>query len=155
MNWEFEGRCDEVCLAVFKVDEAVGGLPNVSNEFPVRVADLHDRVVAFAVPASHKDGAGCVLGLFGRAFDEVFPQFPTCNDVEALLDDIGMRLSRQAIKSIVVANDDGQIEEACQLLVEALNVGGNGPGQCAACGNLSRSCQFRQSGGRGGIFNGR
>lgn len=90
----------------------------------VTVADIREAVVRRAVPASETDGAGCVLGLFGRLFDEAFPPFPTCNEVERLFDHFGMCVSRQLIKSIVVANDDGHFEEAWQLLADAL--GGNG-----------------------------
>lgn len=43
MNWEFEGRCFQDCLVVFKVREAFGGLSNMSNEFPLRVAGLPVR----------------------------------------------------------------------------------------------------------------
>jgi hypothetical protein len=83
------------------------------------IGELEHFVVGSAVPAGPQGGAGCVLGLFGRAFDEEFPPFPSCDDVEALLRQLRVRLSRQVIKSIVVANDGGQIEEAWQLLVDA------------------------------------
>lgn len=43
MNWESEGRCFDDCLVVFKVSEAFGGLSNMSNEYPLRVAGLPVR----------------------------------------------------------------------------------------------------------------
>ncbi|MEI7685089.1 MAG: NADAR family protein [Planctomycetota bacterium] len=39
MNWEFDGQYCE-CLVVFKVKDELGGLSNMSNEFPLRVAGL-------------------------------------------------------------------------------------------------------------------
>jgi hypothetical protein len=53
-------------------------------------------------------------------FDEAFPRFPMCDDIERLLGQLGVSASRQAIKSIVVANDAGRPDEAWQLLVDAL-----------------------------------
>ena len=86
----------------------------------VTVADVRETVVGLAVPSSEKEGPGCVLGIFGRLLDEAFPPFPMCDEVERLFGQLGVRASRQVIKSIMVANDEGRSDEAWQLLVEAL-----------------------------------
>jgi len=105
MNWESRGEGLEDCHTLAET---------------VAVADLRDLVLGLAVPASEKGGEGCLLGVFGRLFDDAFPQFPMCSDIERLLDWIGVRASQQVIKSIVVANDDRRPEEAWQLLVDTL-----------------------------------
>lgn len=102
-----------------------GGSEERTSFKMVTVADLRQAVVGRAVPASETDGEGCLLGIFGRLFDEAFPRFPSCNEIERLFGQLRVRASRQLIKSIVVANDAGGVEEAWQLLVDALG----GPGR--------------------------
>ena len=107
----------------------------------VTVADIRETVVGLAVPSSEKEGPGCVLGIFGRLFDEAFPPFPMCNEIERLFGQLGVRVSRQAIKSIMVANEQCGFEEAWQLLVDAL--GGLGrPLPIMHPENLSKVCQI-------------
>ena len=62
----------------------------------------------------------CVFGELGNLFHADFPRFPDYHEVKALLNELGLVGDlRPLIKKVMVASDNGETEQAWQMIEDA------------------------------------